>query len=424
MRGCPAPAPDVPDRTGQRPRLGHLYPLPLLRQKCPYCDFNSHVKRPEHRAYREAVLREFERRGPAFQSLGYPLRSIFFGGGTPNLWDPDEVGIIIEHIREACTGTVVGGADGCLPESDRATDSRTKDLEITLECNPESATEWNFAAYRKAGVNRFSIGAQSFDPNELQQLGRLHSATASADAVRWAQASGARVSMDLIYGLPGQSEKTLNETLARALALEPEHFSAYTLTIEPGTVFGRQTRLGRFHPMPDDDQAALMETVRATFENAGYQRYEISNFAKPGAVSRHNLLYWVGAPYLGLGAGAHSHLPTPDFRQATRRENVRDPESYLRAEPTSPAALSFEEHLSTDEVVQDRLMTGFRTRWGINLVALGKDLERPLVETLASAVREAQHAGWLHTDPVHLRPTNQGFLMNNALVRLLAYPPI
>jgi oxygen-independent coproporphyrinogen-3 oxidase len=381
--------------------------FPYCAQKCPYCDFNSHAIAHDDRAYADAVLEEMDLRGPSFPG---PLTSIYFGGGTPSRWDPAQVRRVIDRARAAFA--FAGG------------------VEITLEANPGSVAEARMFDYVDAGVNRFSIGVQSFDDAELIQLGRIHDGSAAETAVGIALRTGARVSLDLMYALPGQSWNDVRRSLDRAIALGPHHVSAYTLTIEPDTTLGKKTALGLFVPMPDDFQAHLIERVTETLESAGYARYEISSYARPGEESRHNCLYWMGAPYLGVGAGAHSYLVSIDQTSAIRRENVRRPDAYLarRDEAIGPpdfarlrlaarSACEFEERLDRAGIVRDRLMVGLRTRFGLDVAELPLSADER--DAVMVVLRDLAERGWVRIEGTRATPTVRGFLMNDGIAKAL-----
>ena len=374
--------------------------FPYCARRCPYCDFNAHAIAHDDRTYADAVLGELETRG---EQLSAPrgLQSVFFGGGTPSRWAPSEVGRVIDALR--------------------ATFGFKTDVEITLEANPGTVVQDRFEAYVNAGINRFSIGVQSLDDRELTTLGRIHDADAAVRAVTTAKATGARVSLDLMYGFPGQRWSDVHRTLARALELGTEHVSAYTLTVEPGTVLGRKAALGYFHPMSDDHQADLMERVLDYLQAAGLLRYEVSNFAQPGAESRHNCLYWVGGAYLGLGAGAHSYLPQPGLAAALRRENRKAPEAYLRGARDRSFPATFEENLDRAMILSDRLLTAFRVRWGVDIDRLDQEFggDGSVREALISELDRMVDEGLLIKVGRLFQPTPRGFMVNDSLARRL-----
>ena len=375
--------------------------FPYCRSKCPYCDFNSHAVQHDDRCYADAVLAELRVCGDA---LCGPVSSLYVGGGTPSLWAPDEV----ERVRSAI----------------EARFGFAEDAELTLEANPEFLTLQRLRAYRDLGFNRFSIGVQSFDDTELAVLGREHSGDAAARAVGFANRTGASVSLDLIYGLPDQGWASVRANLDRAIALRPDHVSAYTLTIEPDTVLARRTRLGLFRPMPDDAQADLIVRATEHLERHGYRRYEISSYARPGCEARHNSAYWAGGAYLGLGAGAHSYLPRADGT-AVRRENVRSPAAYVRACAAGAPRVQFQEDLEARRVLADRLMVAMRVAWGLDPADFIRQAGAPrnLGERLGERLRQLQARGWVVERNGRFRPTVTGFLFNDAVAMMLMEVP-
>jgi oxygen-independent coproporphyrinogen III oxidase len=262
--------------------------IPWCQSKCPYCDFNSHAAAvwPEDE-YVRALIAEMERRaaGPAWN--GNSLRTIFFGGGTPSLFDPRSIGRILDSAQRRF--------------------GLESDAEITLEANPGTVDFTKLAGMRAAGVNRISFGAQSFNPAILKFLGRIHSADETREAARTAHRAGFdRLNLDIIFAVPGQTAADVLNDIAEAIALGPDHISAYNLTFEEGTAFFTEMNRGRITPLANDDQAAMYALVRDELPRHGFPMYEISNYAQPGHEARHNLTYWRGQSYLGIGAGAHS----------------------------------------------------------------------------------------------------------------------
>jgi putative oxygen-independent coproporphyrinogen III oxidase len=262
--------------------------IPWCQSKCPYCDFNSHAAAvwPEDE-YVRALIAEMERRADESPWNGNSLRTIFFGGGTPSLFDPRSIGRLLDTAHG-----LFGFESGA---------------EITLEGNPGTVDFTKLAGMRAAGVNRISFGAQSFNPAILKFLGRIHSAEETREAARAAHRAGfERLNLDLIFAVPGQTAADMRNDIAEAIALGPDHISAYNLTFEEGTAFFTEMKRGRITPLPNDDQAAMYALVRDELPRRGFPMYEISNYAQPGHEARHNLTYWRGQSYLGVGAGAHS----------------------------------------------------------------------------------------------------------------------
>jgi oxygen-independent coproporphyrinogen-3 oxidase len=283
--------------------------IPYCESKCPYCDFNSYAARvwPE-RDYTKALLAELTRRVEQPPWSGESLKTIFFGGGTPSLFAPASIGEIIDHAAHLC------GID--------------RGAEITLEANPGTVDVAKLAGMRTAGVNRLSFGAQSFDPALLKFLGRIHGSEDTRAAARAAHRAGFdRLNLDLIFAVPGQTLDGVREDIASAAALGPDHISAYNLTFEEGTAFTADLKRGKIQACDSDLQAAMYAAVREQLSALGYPIYEISNYAPAGHEARHNLTYWRGESYLGLGAGAHSFAR--DGAGGRRWWNERGPAPYI-----------------------------------------------------------------------------------------------
>lgn len=285
--------------------------IPWCQSKCPYCDFNSHAAATWPEAdYTRALIAELKHRAQTPSYSGLPIRTIFFGGGTPSLFDPRS----IEEIIEA---------------SDRVFGIES-DAEITLEANPGTVDLAKLAGMRTAGVNRISFGAQSFNDATLKFLGRIHNADETRAAATMAHRAGFdRLNLDLIFAVPGQTIADVLFDIESAAALEPDHISAYNLTFEEGTPFFADLRRGRIKPLPTDEQAVMYQTVREEIPRRGYAMYEISNYAIPTHEARHNLTYWRGQTYLGIGAGAHSYAG--DGRGGRRWWNEKLPTRYMGA---------------------------------------------------------------------------------------------
>ncbi|MGH2726197.1 MAG: radical SAM family heme chaperone HemW, partial [Actinomycetota bacterium] len=282
-------------RIEPRAEVAHLAPafgiyvhIPYCISRCPYCDFNTYVGIEDTApAYVDALLREAD--AWSARASGRTAGSIFVGGGTPSLLDPPLMRALLDGLRRAF--------------------AVEPDAEVTIEANPETVDVSRLRAFRDAGVNRISFGAQSFRPHVLATLGRAHTAGRTVAAVREARAAGFdNLNLDLIYGTPGETLDDWRISLERAVALEPEHLSAYALTIEEGTAFGADVASGRMPGPDEDDQAEKYERALDLLSEAGYEHYEISNWARPGFACRHNLVYWTQGEYAGLGAGAHGHI--------------------------------------------------------------------------------------------------------------------
>lgn len=371
--------------------LGLYVHWPYCARICPYCDFNVALDRRagEASALHEAVLADLAAQAAAAGPR--ELVSVFFGGGTPSLMTPDQIAAIIAAARAAF------GATG--------------DLEITLEANPTDAEAGRFAGFAQAGVNRLSLGVQALDDAALGFLGRNHGA---AEAVR-AAALGARLfprlSVDLIYARPGQSEAGWAEELKAAVALGAEHISPYQLTIEPGTAFDRAVRRGAFAPADPDLGARLYETTQTVLQAEGFDAYEVSNHARgPAARSRHNLIYWRGEDYLGVGPGAHGRLTAGGARGAT--ETAAAIPDYIACVAENGTGVAECETLTPVQAAEERLLMGLRTDEGVPLAEL-----EPLTLTRRP---DLETAGFIRSAEGRLFATAQGRPVLNRVVEELA----
>jgi len=367
--------------------LGVYIHFPFCGVRCPYCDFAVDTRAGiPHDGYADAVVAEIAARRSWYDGAG-PLASIYFGGGTPGLWRPDALGRVVEAARAA-----FGNADA-------------RALEITVEVNPGETGEDHLRALRCHGVNRLSIGVQAFDEPLLRGLGRNHDAAAGPACLRAARGAGFdNVSIDLMFGVPGQSFDDWRRAVDTAIGLAPDHVSAYALTVERGTVFGSLARKGRL-PRPDDEAvAAMLEHARAAFAAAGLVPYEISSYATRDRQSRHNRLYWSLGPYLGVGASAASFRPLADGT-AWRFSDPRATDVYLR-----DATPRHVERRTAADLENEAVWLGLRTAAGIDRAVhrarhgvdplVGRDLE----------VQRAVAAGWLVVDDVDIKLTPAGVL--------------
>ena len=371
---------------------------PFCRAKCPYCDFNSHV-RDEVAAGRFVAALRTELAHEAARLGDRGLASIFFGGGTPSLMEPAGVAALIDDARRFF--------------------APAPDLEITLEANPTSVEAGKLAAFREAGVNRLSLGVQSLDPAALAWLGRRHSAEEAIAALRLGREIFPRVSFDLIYARPGQSLDAWRRELRQALALAADHLSLYQLTIEPGTAFETAHRRGEI-ALPEPEFAARL--YAATGEEAarfGLSAYEISNYARPGAESRHNLAYWRYEDYAGIGPGAHGRLSLAGARIATRRHRV--PEIWAEHVERDGHGSAEESELTALEQAREMLPMGLRLREGIDPTRFRRVTGIPLAEALDPAtLARAETEGYLAWDEDGtLRALPEGHLRLDALLAAL-----
>jgi putative oxygen-independent coproporphyrinogen III oxidase len=316
---------------------------PFCLSKCPYCDFNSHVRDSVDQArWRSALLAELDTM--AVKLPDRRLSSIFFGGGTPSLMPPDTVAALIERAKKHW------------PEAEG--------IEITLEANPTTIEVGSFAAFKAAGINRVSLGVQSFDDKELQFLGRGHSARDAMRAIELAQREFGRTSFDLIYARPNQTLASWRDELSQALSFGTEHLSLYQLTIEPNTAFAHAYAKGAF-ALPDDEIShALYERTAEMAAKENLLAYEVSNYAKPGAESRHNLTYWRGGEYAGIGPGAHGRIMTGAHRVATA--TLKSPERWLTQVETKGHGIETWQELDSQTDLEERLMMGLRLTAGID----------------------------------------------------------
>jgi len=373
---------------------------PFCVSKCPYCDFNSHVReRIDQSAFREAYGRALA----AWAAL-LPRRrlvSIFFGGGTPSLMDPDTAGAVIAQAKRLWR-----------------TDA---DLEVTLEANPNSAEAARFEAFADAGVNRISIGVQALENEALRLLGRAHDADEAIASVAAAQHAVPRVSLDLIYARPGQSMDAWMTELARAVALGTTHLSAYQLTIEKGTPFFALAARGAL-AMPDEDtQAALYEATQEALDRAGLGAYEISNHAGAGAESRHNLVYWRYGDYLGVGPGAHGRLTYPGGAGGLATAAHRKPEAWIEATLGSdPLAIAEATPLDRDVRVREMTMMGLRLTSGIARADFERVAGKPIEAAFdAGALERLIGGGFLAVGESGISATAAGRARLNAVLALL-----
>lgn len=321
---------------------------PFCQAKCPYCDFNSHVAaKIDQWAWARAYLSEIDRIG--VETQGRILRSVFFGGGTPSMMDPDIVDAILAKVR--------------------STWSMANDIEITLEANPTSVEAGRFAGYREAGVNRVSMGIQALNDTDLKSLGRLHSVTEALDAFEIARKEFSRVSFDLIYARQNQTPEVWKAELKQALSMAIDHLSLYQLTIEGGTAFGDRYAAGKLRGIPDDDSAAdMFEVTQRICEEAGFPAYEVSNHAKSGAESIHNKIYWKYGDYAGIGPGAHGRLTLNGQRYAT--ETPLAPGLWLKQVNEQGSGEGDRTALSPDDQTTEFLLMGLRLNEGVDLARI------------------------------------------------------
>ena len=363
---------------------------PFCVSKCPYCDFNSHVRETvDDDAWRAALLADMAYE--AALTPGRKLTSIFFGGGTPSLMPPSTVAALIDAAAQHW-----GFAD---------------DIEITLEANPSSVEAARFADLAAAGVNRVSLGLQSLDDAALAFLGRAHSVAESLDALAVAQHHFGRVNIDLIYARPAQTAGQWEAELRRALSFGTDHVSLYQLTIEPGTRFETLVRTGHFIPADDDNSATLYEITGQMTSAAGIPAYEISNHAKPGSESRHNLSYWRYDDYIGIGPGAHGRR----LEAATQRH--KKPENFLSAVERNAHGISSEDRLDAATRATESLLMGLRLAEGISLSRLSQRTGIAADDLLDThAVDKIAQLGLIRRDGDRVTVTPQGMPLLDAIL--------
>jgi len=370
---------------------------PFCQSKCPYCDFNSHVREAvDEERWRRALLAELDHY--AAETAGRVLTSVFFGGGTPSLMAPQTVSALIERIARHWP--------------------LTPDVEITLEANPGSVEAAKFAGLAAAGVNRLSLGVQALNDADLRFLGRRHDVGEALAAMELARKHFPRWNFDLIYARPGQTVAAWEAELERALKLAGEHLSVYQLTIEANTAFEGAHRRGELALPPEETAEALFEFTQERLAAAGLPAYEISNHAHLGAECRHNLVYWQGGDYLGIGPGAHGRLTLEGERFATRQH--RAPEAWLTSVEAAGHATRERRLLGPEERREELLMMGLRLTDGISRArfraALGEEIETSLERARLARLVDG---GFLVLDAAGLRTTPAGRLRLNAVLAAL-----
>lgn len=378
------------------PAFGVYVHWPFCLSKCPYCDFNSHVRHspPDEGRYVSAFAREIATTAERIGKRN--VTSIFLGGGTPSLMKPETVQAILDEIARHWTVA--------------------RDVEVTMEANPTSVEATRFRGYRAAGVNRVSLGVQALDDASLKALGRLHTAREALDAVEIARKSFERYSFDLIYARTGQTVPQWTQELKQAISEAAEHLSLYQLTIEPETAFASLYKAGKL-VIPDEDTArALFDATQEICAAAGLPAYEISNHARPGAQCRHNLVYWRGDEYAGVGPGAHGRIDIDGVRHATSTE--KRPENWLMRVESLGHGLVVDDDLTSIERADEYLLMGLRLTEGIDPARFAALAGKPLDPSRIAMLRE-EGAITVDADG-RLRVTQQGFPLLDAVVADLA----
>ena len=381
--------------------LAIYFHWPFCRSKCPYCDFNSHVREAVDAArWTRALIADLDHQ--AALAPDREVGSIFFGGGTPSLMPPETVAALVARVH--------------------ALWPVAPDLEVSLEANPNSAEAERFAGFAEAGINRLSLGIQSLDPAALRFLGRGHDRDEAIAAIRLARDAFARYSFDLIYARPGQSAAAWETELDEALSLAGEHLSLYQLTIEPGTAFGNRAGRGEVLAADEETGASLFEATQCRLAAAGLPAYEISNHARPGAECRHNLAYWRYEDYLGIGPGAHGRVTHPRSDQAGGKiatRQLRTPEAWLAAIEKNGTATDEMTPIAREEAIGEMLMMGLRLVEGVARRRLEALAGRPVEELFAEALPRLVEGGFLTLDSDRVAATATGRQRLNAVLGAL-----
>lgn len=378
--------------------IGIYVHIPFCVKKCPYCDFNSVATAdiPDD-AYINALNRELffhiKERPVLSKKI---LETIYIGGGTPSLISPHNIKRLLSSIKQAF--------------------AESNPEEITIEINPGTIARNSLAAFRDAGINRLSIGIQSFNDKTLKTLGRIHSADNSLKCYEYARTTGFdNIGIDLIFGAPGQSVEEWEGDLKTAVALRPEHISAYNLTVEKGTLFFELQKNGGLVLPSEEGQVLMYELAIDSLKEAGYNHYEISNFSLTGFESQHNMRYWSCMDYIGLGAGAHSYISSPDW--GVRWWNESDPDAYMqqikKATAEQGQAIAGKERLTKKEALEEGIFLGLRRTSGINMNWFAARFNTPLKNLCHQKIAELKTCGLIYEDGSIIRLTRKGLTLSN-----------
>jgi len=365
--------------------------IPFCIRKCPYCDFYSITDLSLRQVFLESLLREME---TVSANINFHFDSLYVGGGTPSVLDAEEIERIInaayKHFR------MLPGA------------------EISAEVNPGTVTSQKLKDYRSSGINRLNIGVQSFQDENLHFLGRIHSAQEACLAVRGAQEAGfENIGLDFIYGIPGQSEKSWLSDLQKAAELSPAHLSCYTLTYEQGTPMEANLRKGQIQAIPEDAAAGLFEATGVFLAHHGYERYEISNFARSASQrSRHNQKYWSDIPYLGFGPSAHSFLP-PE-----RYWNLRSVKAYIAALNDGRLPVAERETLTQEQQITEAIFLGLRKSEGIDIDAFDKNFDKKFKALFGEVIQNLEAGGLIKIQKNHCALSHKGMLLLDSIVSM------
>lgn len=380
--------------------IGIYVHIPFCVKKCPYCDFNSvAVNNVPENIYVDALLKELAGHVKEQPSLSKKmLDTIYIGGGTPSLFSPHNIKRLITKIRQ--------------------TFPSANPQEITIEVNPKTVEESSLVALKDAGVNRLSIGAQSFNEKMLKSLGRAHSAKDSMRCYEYARMAGFdNIGIDIIFGVPEQSPGEWEEDLKVAICLRPEHISVYNLTLEEGTPFFNLRKHCKLVLPSEEEQALMYEIAMNILRDSGYNHYEISNFSLNGFESRHNNRYWLGMDYLGLGAGAHSYI-SPDGNPRAHDWGIRwwnenNPVLYMQRIKNTVQTVAGKEALKKEEALEEGIFLGLRMLKGIDTDRFLRRFNLPLKDVYASKITALKAAGLLYEDAHSIRLTRKGLLLSN-----------
>ena len=375
------------------PPLALYIHFPWCVQKCPYCDFNSHELKNslDEKKYINALINDLEQELPLF--WGRSISSIFMGGGTPSLFSPESIDQLLSSLRARLTFA--------------------PDIEITMEANPGTVEQGKFIEFNAAGINRLSMGIQSFSDEKLQSLGRIHGRKEAIRAAELAHDAGFNsFNLDLMYGLPNQSLQQAVDDIETAIALEPKHLSHYQLTIEPNTFFHHQPPV-----TPDDDMLWEMQNAcQESLARHGYEQYEISAYAKDGFQCQHNLNYWQFGDYLGIGAGAHGKLTNVPEQKITRSWKVKQPQDYLN-NAAKEKRISGQKVLTRDDASFEFMMNALRLNQGFETALFQQHVGLP-ISSVEKSLKQAEEKGWINWDINRIQPTATGLQYLNTLLEL------
>jgi oxygen-independent coproporphyrinogen III oxidase len=374
--------------------------VPFCRVRCPYCDFNTYAGLNDRiPAYVDALCADLRRQLRAWPEP-FEAETVYFGGGTPSLLPPEAVGRLLAIVRD---------------EAEVAT------MEVTLESNPGTVDAARIGAFLEAGVNRLTLGAQTFQPEHLARLGRIHTVDETREAIAAARDAGVEnLNLDLMFALPDQGMDAWRADLDEAMEHAPEHLSLYNLTIEPRTPFAQQEARGRLTQPDEDTQRAMHELAWEATEAAGLVRYEVSNFARPGRECRHNRIYWTGAPWLAIGAGAHGYRPPRDGDEGRRWWVVKGIGEYVARVEAGRSTEEGHELLDRHDAMTEALLLGLRLREGVDRRAFGDRFGIDLAAAIAPALARAEEKGFVAVKPDRIVATEAGEIILDFVIRDLS----